>query len=186
MTANTSQIQADLDLVAALRAGQDGAVSAWYKALAPRLEQFIALKLDQPKDIEEIVQETFINALKQLSFFRGQASLYTWMCGIARHEIADYYRKKYAKKAIKMLPLSELLPQKVSDSHEVAEHVKLVFKQLNHHQVELLMLKYIDGKRVEEIAKELGKSVKSIESELFRARQAFKHSYIEVTGVEAL
>lgn len=176
----------DSELVAALRAGQSGAVSTWYKTYSPRIHAFVAQKIDPSKDIEEIVQETFINALKRLSFFRGNSSLLTWMYSIARHEIADYYRKKYAKKAIKMLPLSELLPQRINDSHEVSEQVKAAFNKIDAHHVELLMLKYVDNKKVEEIAAELGKSGKSIESELFRARQAFKAAYNEVLDLQGI
>lgn len=170
----------DLELVGAIKQGQVSAVEYWYKTYSPKLVKFVSYKVDATKDCEELVQETFMNALKQLAFFRGQSSLLTWMQSIARHEVADYYRKKYAKKAIKALPLSELLPQKIDDSHEVAEKVKLVFKHLDHRHVELLMLKYIDNKKVEDIARELGKSVKSIESELFRARQAFKEAYSQL------
>lgn len=176
----TAQIQSDLELVRALQAGETTAVSHWYSTFSPKLYRFVSQKVGQTKDVEELVQETFINALKQLSFFRGQSGLLQWMYGIARHEIADYYRKKYAKKAITSFPLSELLPQKVSDSHEVAEQVKLAFKRIKVSQVELLMMKYVDNKKVEEIAGEWGKSVKAIESELFRARQAFKTAYVQI------
>ena len=39
---------------------------------------------------------------------------------------------------------------------------------------ELLMKKYVDKKRVKELAQEFGRSEKAIESELFRARKEFR------------
>lgn len=165
-------------LITQLQQGLPQAVQQWFTQYSPKLLSFVKQKVSAPADAEELVQETFINALKQLTFFRGHASLLTWMQAIARHEIADYYRKKYAKKAIRALPLNELLAHaKISDSHETAEQVKETFKRLNTSQQELLLLKYIDNKKVAEIAHELGTSVKAIESDLFRARQAFKLAY---------
>src|SRR5690606_15628063 len=133
----------------------------------PVLKRFIQTKIESDHDVEEIIQETFINCLKHLPLFMGNSSIKTWMLGIARHEVADFYRKRYAKKAIRLLPLTEMGNEaQIDDVHEVSEKVKAVIHRMSHHQRELLQLKYIDGKKVEEIALELGKSIKSIESEL--------------------
>jgi len=168
-----------------LRAGVPMAVEYWFKIYHPKLLSFVVAKVSQDSDADELVQETFLNALKQLPLFRSESQLMTWMQAIARHEIADYFRKKYAKKAIQALSLNDafvqaLLPTKVSDSHETSERVKLAIQTLSLQHRELLLLKYIDGKKIEEMAAELHKSVKSIESELFRARQAFKVAYAAV------
>src|SRR5664279_1783080 len=118
-------LSSEVELLTRLKAGEKSAVEFWYKTFYLQVLAFVAGKVENSKDAEEIAQETFINALKQLTFFRGQAQLLTWMIAIARHEVADYYRKKYAKKAIKALPLSDwLVPGKISDSHEVSDHVK--------------------------------------------------------------
>lgn len=172
-------------LLTHLRQGVPAAVEYWFKTYHDQVLRFVLTKVAVAADAEELVQETFVNALKQLAFFRGDSSLATWLQSIARHEVADYYRKKYAKKAIHSLPLSEvlantLLPTKVHDSHATSERVKVAIQSLTHEHQELLLSKYLDGKKVEELAQELGRSVKSIESELFRARQAFKLAYAQL------
>lgn len=178
----------ETQLIIELRSAQPQAVAYWFKTYHDRLLSFVLTKVTSENDAEEIVQETFINSLKQLPLFRGESSLNTWMQSIARHEVADYYRKKYAKKAIQSLPLTDVLAQallagKVQDSHEVSEKVKAACHTLSEKHRELLLLKYVDNKKVEDIAEELGKSVKSIESELFRARQAFKLAFLQVSEV---
>ncbi len=172
----------EAQLLAELRSGQPQAVEYWYKHYHDRLKNLIFTKIENQRDAEELVQEVFINALKQLPLFRGEAQLMTWMQSIARHEMADYFRKKYAKKAIHWLPLTDqlaqvLLPGHVEDSHQISEKVKLAVQALSSHQQELLFLKYLDNRKVVELASELGKSVKAIESDLFRARAAFKVAY---------
>ena len=60
------------------------------------------------------------------------------------------------------------------DAHETAILVKQVLKKMGSQSQELLMKKYVDKKRVKELAQEFGRSEKAIESELFRARKEFR------------
>lgn len=100
------------------------------------------------------------------------------MKSIARHEVADYYRKRYAKKALRTLPLSELvLGVEISNSSETSEKVVAVLKKMKRDYQELLLLKYVDRKKVKDIARELGRTVKAVESDLFRARRDFRVLY---------
>jgi RNA polymerase sigma-70 factor (ECF subfamily) len=166
---------ADQQLLADLRTGDSRAVALWFQEYHDRLLKYVVSRISIEKDAEELVQETFMNCLKHLPLFRGNASIWTWMCGIAKHEIADYFRKKYAKKALKTLPIGEMLlaDSPMSAPHQV-EVVQKILSHMNQGYGELLLKKYLDKKKVTEIATEVGRSVKAIESDLFRARQEFK------------
>lgn len=169
-------------LLEKLRLGQGRAVREWFHDYHDELYQYIAYKVSGHKDIEELVQETFINCLKHVSVFKGKSSISTWMKSVARHEIADYYRKKYAKKALQTVPLHKLcLGEGERLSHqELVNKVKRVLKIIRSDYKELLLLKYVDQKTVKTIAKELGRSFKSVEADLYRARKDFKEIYATV------
>ncbi len=174
-------------LLERLRRGQPQAVQLWFKRYHQRLVRFFLQKVASQSDAEELAQETFINCLRHLALFRGESGIWTWMVSIARHEVNDYFRKKYAKKAINALPLSELLEQKtvvVHDAHQTAELVAAAIQQLRAEWRELLQLKYIDRKSVKEIAAELGRSIKAVEADLFRAREAFKVAYLALAALD--
>jgi RNA polymerase sigma-70 factor (ECF subfamily) len=169
--------------LAALRAGKKTAVRQWFSAFAPYLLRLALRRVKTAEDAEEIVQETFLNCLKQLPLFRGQARLRTWMVSILHHEIADYYRKLYAKRALKITPLADfILAEPLQNSSETAALVRSVLAQMAHEKKELLMMKYVDRKRVEEIARVWNKTVKAVESELFRARREFRALYAQAAG----
>lgn len=162
-------------LLADLKAGKPLAVKVWFEVYQPRLLAFVSTKIDSEHDAEEIIQETFINCLKQINLFRGESTLWTWMHSIARHEVADYYRKKYAKKALKTIPLADFLLQESDKTiDDVSERVQIILAKMEKQTQELLKQKYVDGKKVVEIARYFGKSIKAIESELYRARLEFK------------
>ncbi len=169
----------DQQLLTELKAGKSKAVQKWFDLYHDRLLRFVLIKVSNSKDAEELVQDTFMSCLKHLPLFRGRSSIWTWMVGVARHEIADYYRKKYAKKAIHALSLDELFfSEPVDNAHQVSEKVKIALAAIKEDYCELLLLKYVDKKKVKEIAIELGRSVKAIESDLFRARLAFRNVYV--------
>jgi len=167
------------DLIKRLKIGDEKAVKLWFDMYYEKLLLVVGYKVDNKKDAEEVVQQTFLNCLKHLPLFLGKSSIWTWMNSIVKHEIADYFRKKYAKKALKTIPLSELMPlSHISDSNDTSEQVMLVLSKMKVYYKELLLLKYADGKKVAIIALELGKSIKSIESDLFRARNEFKELWV--------
>ncbi len=176
-----SHVINEQSLLARLRQGNPLAVREWYGHYYQKLVSYATTKVAVSETAEELVQEAFINALKNIHFFQGKSSLLTWMVGILNHEIADFYRKYYAKRAIRVLPLSELLfTEPIEDAHEISRRVALVLENMAHHQRELLLQKYVDKKKVKQLAQEFGRSVKAIESDLFRARLEFRRLYCVV------
>lgn len=54
-----------------------------------------ALSLSRDPDLaEEITQETFFKAMRSLDSFRGESSIKSWLCSIARNLLIDHQRKK--------------------------------------------------------------------------------------------
>lgn len=165
-------------LVVDLKLGLPEAVDVWYKSYHKTVTSFVSKKIDHTHDVDEIVRETFLNCLRQLPLFQEKSSLKTWMLKIASHEIADYYRRKYAKKIVKSIPLSTfLLAEDPKNMHETSEYVVEVLHRMRADYSELLMLKYVDQISVKEIARRLQRSIKSIEADLFRARKEFRELY---------
>lgn len=173
--------KSEQDLISKLKQGDTRAVNQWFSEYNDKLTKVVVKKVSNYQDAEEIVQQTFLNCLKHLPLFRGRSSIWTWMNSIARHEIADYFRKKYAKRALKTTRLSEfLMLDNIDDSSEVSEKVRRVLKKMRSNHRELLLLKYVDKKKVAIIAREFGISIKSVESELFRARKEFRAIWLTI------
>lgn len=156
-----------------------------YRQYQKRLRNFIGLKVANPQDAEEILQETLIAAAESHHRFKGKSSLHTWLCAIARHEIIDFYRKKKIKKFLfSRLPWLEGLaaqalgPEQLALRNEFEQKVKRTLEGLSEGYGEVLRLKYYEGKSVKQIAHELGQTVKAVESKLFRARQAFAAAFV--------
>src|SRR5262249_51747779 len=55
---------------------------------------FVHHRLDRPGAVGDLLQEIFLAAWSALPHFRAESEIRTWLLGIARHKIGDYYRKK--------------------------------------------------------------------------------------------
>ena len=47
-----------------------------------------------PEDIEELVQNVLVKAIRRLETYRGEATILTWLISICRNEISQHYKKK--------------------------------------------------------------------------------------------
>jgi len=172
------RFDSDTQLLIDLKHGQPEAVKVWFKKYSRPLHQLLVQKITNTQDLEELVQDTFISCLKHLPLFRGESSIWTWMCRVSQHEVADYYRRKYAKRVIKTLPVTEVGElMTIESSYEISQKVKAVLQKMSHSSRELLQRKYIDKQKMKVLAVDLDRSVKAVESALFRARAEFRQLY---------
>ncbi len=67
--------------------------SRWVDEHGDALFRFAILRVKDPELAGDLVQDTFLSALKAKEGFRGGSSLRTWLVGILKHKIIDHYRK---------------------------------------------------------------------------------------------
>jgi len=149
-----------------------------------KLKKFIEQRVGNLEEAEEIWQETLISANECLALYSGKSSFFTWLCGIAKHEINDFYRKKRIKTILfSRLPWLENLatealgPEQILLKKEAIKKVRKILANLSEGYQQVLRLKYYQGFSVKEIARQLNETVKAIESRLTRARKAFTEAF---------
>ena len=105
----------DRRLVKRLLAHDREAFNAFFDGYFPRLYRFARARLgEDPDTTKEIVQVTLTKAIRKLGSYRGEAALFTWLCTICRHEIADH-RERVARER-KHVVLTEECPTFVPPS----------------------------------------------------------------------
>ncbi len=80
----------------------------WVDSYADDLYAYALKMIPHPDQAENLIQETFLAALKSKDSFKGNSSEKTWLIGILRHKITDHLRSKY-----KEVPTSSLVPEDV-------------------------------------------------------------------------
>ena len=184
--------EADRELAARLSRGQDAAFRDFCDDYFPKLYRF-CLKRVSKEDAEEVTQNVLMNAINSIGSYRGEASLYTWLCQIARNEISAVYRRERRQRTL--FVASDLSEEEIAERRDgqaedpqqapeqlatSAEHERLIhglLDQLPGDYGRVLEWKYVLGLSVEEIAERLGTTPTAVQSALARARDAFRRAY---------
>ena len=67
--------------------------STWVDSHGDALYRFALLRVKDTHVAEDLVQDTFISALEGLDAFKGDSAVRTWLIGILKHKILDYFRR---------------------------------------------------------------------------------------------
>lgn len=65
----------------------------WLTEYGDMLYRYALLKVRSEATAEDLVQETLLSGIQSYKNFNGQSALNTWLVGILKHKILDYYRK---------------------------------------------------------------------------------------------
>lgn len=177
----------DQKLIPQILARDRHALSVFYRRYTPQLHAYIVSKISVAEDAEEILQDTLFAFLEAIRDFEGHASVKTFLFSICNHKIIDFYRRKKIKHMVfSRAPNLEALvspivnPEDEFDTRLLKEKIHRVLAYLLPRYRRLLILKYMDDLSVSEIAGQLAVSVKSAESQLFRARKAFVERFLSI------
>lgn len=144
---------------------------------------------------EEVVQETLVRAIRDLERYdpeRCSANIFPWLTGLARNEISRVLtrdRRSISLDALwkridhELLPLyerleAELLDEEVLRREETCELVNMTLSQLPPRYREALEAKYVRGVSVRDLAVLWRSTEKAVESQLSRARKAFRATFL--------
>jgi RNA polymerase sigma-70 factor, ECF subfamily len=160
----------DEALLAGLRQYDEASWEQLYAQYAARLQSYIVRQIGNSYDAEDIVQETMLAAMRGMPRYQAQAQIYTWLCGIAKHKIADHYRSRAASDR---LSWEVAVAEKADDSwvHEAISY-------LPADQRQALQLFHFSGYSIDEVASQCGRSYKATESLLGRARHRLRVTLI--------
>src|SRR6266566_3801634 len=76
----------------------------WVETHADYLFNFAIGQVRDTGVAEDLVQETFLAAIKSQDGFSGRSSERTWLVGILRHKICDHLRKTCRERAVRVDP----------------------------------------------------------------------------------
>jgi len=144
-----------------------------HSRLAPRVDR-----------AEDVVQDVFLAACENLGAYRGSSSLESWLMGIARNKVRDYYRARLRDP--QPLEAAEARIEIKSPRPEFDDHLdkesarKKTWDVLNRLPEKYrcaLIWRYWDGCSVKTMATRIGKTEKAMERILARARDEFRWAW---------
>jgi RNA polymerase sigma-70 factor, ECF subfamily len=155
------------------KAGDLEAFAEFVRTFERRVRKVLYRLLDDARDVDEAVQDTFVQAWRNLDQFRGDAAPYTWLYRIAVNEALMRRRRK-------TLPTSELEETTVAgseDAYAAADTRAFLIERLRGLPVEYrtaVVLRDIEGLSNEEVARVLEISLAAAKSRIHRGRMQLR------------
>ena len=174
-TRPVAELQDDGALVSSARGGNRAAFGLLYDRYA-RMVHGILLTRVPPPEVDDLVQEVFLAALRQLHALRDVARFGAWLAVITRNRANDYYRKSGPEAALTE-PVSEEQtegrPNHPAEAQEAAM-ILAVVRTLPETYREPLILRLVEGMTGPEIAVRTGLKHGSVRVNLCRGMQMLR------------
>ncbi len=186
-------------LVRGLREGRPDAWRSLHDTFAERVWRGVARLLGpHAADVADVVQETMLAAARSArTYDEAQGSLWVWLWGIARLQVALHFRKQKRHDRLKStgdwiaasngrlthwLDGVDTTPSDLLETAELATIVRTTLTELPGDYESLLTAKYLDGDSVEQIANREHSTETAVRSKLARAREVFRKTFLRLTG----
>ena len=173
----------DARLVAALRAGEEGAFARLVTDYQTAIYNLAWRLVHDREDARDIAQEVFLKAYRQIPKIEGELHLWAWLYRVTVNACWDHLRAG-SRRPVLLDDPGEQADQRTGDGEDPAEMARLFsasLAQLPPKQQAALLLKDVHGLQHSDIAETLGISRGSSEVLLFRARRSFRKAFTSMT-----
>ncbi|MGD8502362.1 MAG: RNA polymerase sigma factor [Syntrophobacterales bacterium] len=184
-------------LVEKARAGSTAAFEQLVDLFQEKIFRMIYYRTRSRMDAEDLMQEIFIKAFKNLPQLRKSEMFKGWLFSIAVNRVRDFQRKKRVLSLFGTLGEADEFDQpdaSTSDNPDALNHlirqdfwrqVSLLLDKLSRLEREVFLLRFMDHLGIAEIAQALNRSESTVKTHLYRALKKFKeeqalHKLLEV------
>ena len=168
-------VSEDTLLVEAARGGDRSAYGRLYDRHA-RMVHGILLARVPPGEVDDLVQDVFLQALPRLGSLRDAARFGAWLAAIARNRANDYYRRSRPTTELTETLPADQIEDRAATSAEMAQASAILaaIRELPNAYRETLILRLVEGMTGPEIAARTGLTPGSVRVNLHRGMQQLR------------
>ncbi|HRE80773.1 MAG TPA: sigma-70 family RNA polymerase sigma factor [Opitutaceae bacterium] len=134
------------------------------------------------QDAEDLTQDTFVKAFKNLHRYERRYSFSAWLYTIARRTAYNHYRDRRPTEVLDFdVACASESPTDAVDRQEETHSVWAQVRQLKSPYQEVIVLKYLEEMSIEDIARVLGRTQTGVKILLFRARHQLRKLQTNLT-----
>jgi RNA polymerase sigma factor (sigma-70 family) len=161
----------------ACRRGDRQALESVLRDQAPALERLFARLTGSSAEIEDLLQATFVAAIRAFPRFRGEASVRTWLARIAVGIFQESLRRSDRRLRARLTVVrdddaaDERLPDQQADARRRLSRIFSHLENVAPKKRIAFLLHVVDGRPIEEVAALMGASRPATKSRVFWARR---------------
>ena len=158
-------------------------IGEMFSAHKDELYRYLTHAIGDGEEAKDLLQETFIRAIKGLTGYRNDASYRTWLFTLARTSVADHLRRKRRREGLLIGRLGELLPLYDKRTIDPSMHLEgieecqqlwTVLRSLKQDYKDVIILRIVCDLTVDETASSLGWSNDTVTRKLHRALKTLR------------
>ena len=178
------------ELIARARRGDEEAFRLIFERYTRPVMRFIFCMINDRSSAEELAQETFVRAYKNLGALRDEAKLSTWLFGIARNVTREALRSsRQEARRVEFDHLLAMCDEKPSPAGELLDKelkdvVRHAIGMLDEDKRLVFTLRVYQQRGYNEIAKITGFSIPKVRNLLYRARAEMRRRLSPYLGEE--
>ncbi len=165
-------------LLDAAKEGDNVAVAELVRTTQPVLYR-VCTALGSPGEEEDLLQETYLRALRSLPSYRGDAPVQVWLLSIARHVCADHVRRRQRQRRL----VDRIAQYTTTHDAPAPDFSNDLLDVLDRDRREAFVLTQLAGLSYEEAASAIGCPVGTIRSRVSRARSDLLQATRQVTAI---
>jgi RNA polymerase sigma-70 factor, ECF subfamily len=175
----------DVQLVSLASAGDDSAFTTLVTRYQPAVFRWALVFAQDPDEAEDLVQEVFVRAHRNLSRYRSDAPLGAWLYAITRS--AANQSRRTRKRRLRLSLSSSAMPYRDVyttdpggrvDRERAAALIQELFAELPSRQREIFDLVDLQGLSPAETAERTGMKPATVRANLFKARAAIRRKLL--------
>ena len=163
------KLRPEIELIEQVRNGDEEAFGELYRIFAPMVNGIVLSQIPRD-DVQDIVQDVFLAAYKNLSSLKDDNLFGAWLAKIARNRAAEWYRQRKATDE-----LDESISSGESKRGEAAEVLRAI-RSLSDAYSETLVMRLVEGMTAKEIAERTGLKPDSVRVNLHRGMELLRQS----------
>ncbi len=179
------------NVVAKAQSGDKEAFGLIFEQHHRFIYKFIYAMLGEHSLAEELTQETFLGAYKNLNSLREEAALKTWLCSIAKNTVYKSFRSRRKEgkqcedevETLNLVDYKNPSPDEQFLNKELNQLIKAALEKLDEDKRLVFILKEIQQLSYNEISEITGDAISKLKTDLFRAKikmRTMLSPYLEV------
>ena len=141
-----------------------------YEMYSRKVFLFLLSKTNNEHLAEELTQETFFQAVQSIDRFRGNSSVLTWLCGIAKNVWLKYLKRHQELLSIEY-DIPEIRDTKETNVQWEQKEILRLIHDMNEPMREVMYLRLISNLSFAEIGEIIGKTENWTRVTFFRGKQ---------------
>ena len=190
----TSPRPSDKELIESYRKGNYQALDQLLSRYQRQIRQVALRMIPQKSDVEEVIQQTYLNVVSHLDQFRGEAGFGTWLHKIVTNQARQWLRSRATRPVVSLDAGAEpdssewraggldwdesaALPEEIAEEREDRQRLTEAIDELDPKYALVLVLRDREGFSTAETAERLGLTPENVKVRLSRARAMLRKKF---------